>query len=144
MYGEETKSNTIEEEAPILQPTKTKKQKNKKNKKQKVANNGGDSSNKQNDKASSNDNASPDVISVDMDVLYDVTISPAVEVTETRKELDFKTQEDVKYYYNQALLKVRGKDFETAAKLLTKSIKKEHLTNYRLTYFIDFIIFLLL
>jgi len=67
----------------------------------------------------------PDVISVDMDVLYDVTISPAVEIVETRKDLDFKTQEDVKYYYNQALLKVRGKDFESAVKLLTKSIKKD-------------------
>lgn len=74
--------------------------------------------------AKSSKNKSSDVISVDLDGLYNVTMDTVV-VPGKRTQLDFKTTEDVKYYYNQALLKLTAKDYETALVFLNKSLKED-------------------
>ncbi len=66
-----------------------------------------------------------DVISVDLDALYG-TYTPAKTSKSSieAKEMDFKTREDIKYFYNQAMLKVRAKDYESAVGFLDKCIDK--------------------
>ncbi len=69
---------------------------------------------------------SPNVIRVDLDGLYNVDIEPAVEVRERRKKsLSFKDKEDIKYLFNQSILKVNAKDFETALIYLNKCVTAE-------------------
>ncbi len=65
----------------------------------------------------------PNVISVDLGVLYKITYDPVtVESNRQQKEIDFKTKEDIKYFYNQAMLKVKSKNYEEALEYLNKCI----------------------
>lgn len=69
----------------------------------------------------------PNVInlSLDLDILYDVYITDTVVIREKRPTVSFKTKEDNKYFYNQAILKVTSKDFGTAVDYLNKCIKTD-------------------
>ncbi len=77
-----------------------------------------------NGKKSNQKPASPDDISLNLGGLFEYEKKPSasIEAVEEVADLDFKTQEDNKYFYNQALLKVRAKDFETAIEYLDKCI----------------------
>ena len=68
----------------------------------------------------------PTTLNVDLDILYSVQIADTVVVRD-RKPLpvSFKTKEDNKYFYNQAMLKVGAKDFQSALVFLNKCIKTE-------------------
>lgn len=105
MYGEEP--TPVTEEDLILE--KPKKQRKARKKKSKTA-----TAKKEN----------PSSINVDLGILYNITIDTVV-VKEKRTKIDFKTKEDIKYFYNQALLKVRSKDFNAAITYLDKSIKDD-------------------
>lgn len=67
---------------------------------------------------------SGEVINMNVDDLFQGQLEEVV-VTSPRKELTFHEQENVKYYYSQALQKIDGKSYESAIKLLNKSLKKD-------------------
>lgn len=68
----------------------------------------------------------PGKINLDLDILYNVNIANPVVILDKRPEpVSFKTKEDNKYYYNQAILKVGTKDYEGAIKYLNKCINTE-------------------
>jgi len=69
-------------------------------------------------------NGDGEVIEMNVDDLWHSTLDTVV-VRSQRKELSFHDQENVKYYYSQALQKIDGQSYESAIKLLNKSLKKD-------------------
>ena len=63
-------------------------------------------------------------ITVDLGILYNVALD-TVEVKDKRRVMDFKTGEDLKVYYNQALLKLKGKQYDLALEYLDKCIESD-------------------
>lgn len=70
-------------------------------------------------------NIDPNVISLDLDVLYTVNIRKPVEVRDKRTTIPFKIKEDIKYFYNQALTRINNKDYEGALVFLEKCLAKD-------------------
>ncbi|HRK26820.1 MAG TPA: tetratricopeptide repeat protein [Chitinophagales bacterium] len=74
---------------------------------------------------------SPDVINLDLSALYQVNFTDTVIVEDKRKkskeptEISFKAKEDVKYYYNQAVLKLNNSNYEAAIELLDKCLARD-------------------
>lgn len=101
---------TVEPE--YLQPTPSEKPKKSKNK---------DSKKTSTDKKTT-DNG--EVLSVNLGTLYNIQMD-TVLITDKRKALSFKAKEDIKYYYNQAVLKINNKDYINAEKFLNKSLAKD-------------------
>ncbi len=66
----------------------------------------------------------PDVITVDLSVLYHVALDEQT-VKEKPSELSFKEKEDNKYYYNQAVRKLENKDYESAIDFLNRCLDDE-------------------
>jgi len=67
---------------------------------------------------------SGEVINMNVDDLFQGQLEEVV-VSTPRKELSFHEAENVKYLYSQALQKIDGKSYESAIKLLNKSLKKD-------------------
>lgn len=123
MYGKETKTTTPELDFDSTQPynpdTQTKPEKIKKEKAKKEKKTKGETTQNGNN---------TDVINLDLGALYQVNFTDTVLVQDKRittPEISFKTQEDVKYYYNQAVLKVNNSDFDAALELLNKCVARD-------------------
>ncbi|OWY21068.1 tetratricopeptide repeat protein [Sphingobacteriales bacterium UPWRP_1] len=83
---------------------------------------------KKNKDGAASNTGDTDVINLNLDVLYQVNFTDTVIVQDKRVEapqISFKAQEDVKYYYNQAVMKVNNNDYEAAIELLNKCIARD-------------------
>jgi len=101
----------------VLQPTPVEEQANEKN-----------TAAKSQKRRKGNKNESSEVISLDLGTLYQVNLTDTVIVQDKRKkmpEVSFKAKEDVKYYYNQAVLKINNSNYADALELLNKCIARD-------------------
>ena len=77
-------------------------------------------------KGDNNENAK--VINLDLGTLYQFNLTDTVIVQDKRKktpEVSFKAKEDIKYYYNQAVLKINNSNYEDALELLNKCVGRD-------------------
>lgn len=116
LYGSEPENNTnpnVNNSEPTQKSPTTEKNNKKKN------------LNKKNQTSSQSNTNNSDVVDINLDVIYNFNID-TVFVREKRADnLSFKAKEDIKYFYNQALLKVRAKDFSAANTYLSKCLKQD-------------------
>jgi len=78
--------------------------------------------NKDNNRKKSNASGDSDVISLDIDDLFESNLD-TVLVLDKRKIISFQDQQKIEYFYGQALQKVSNKNHEGALDFLNKSLK---------------------